>query len=279
MRCEVQIQTILNHAWAETAHDITYKKPPLGGFGGTALEGIDRRLEKVMRKYLIQAGYELQKIADDFERLRLGKELFDEGALETIIRSENNNERFEALERLAENVLPYYDDLESRWPEIATTLTEGIKSARKTPAMPIETPFGNLSSTTLAHITNSIVSILKTYRYLDVDRTFDVLCEPGADTEDERKPLLSLAKSLAKHELEVWRQYGPAVQGILVSKIKGLPSEALDPLQPLLVVMLGEILDTEVTGTSSTSNAVSWSRGVIAPSGELADIRLQAIIC
>ena len=29
LRCEVQVQTILNHAWAEMAHDAIYKTPPL----------------------------------------------------------------------------------------------------------------------------------------------------------------------------------------------------------------------------------------------------------
>ena len=33
MRCEIQIQTILNHAWAETSHDILYKSPVAPGFG------------------------------------------------------------------------------------------------------------------------------------------------------------------------------------------------------------------------------------------------------
>ena len=31
--CEVQVQTSLNHAWAEMAHDTIYKQPELQGFG------------------------------------------------------------------------------------------------------------------------------------------------------------------------------------------------------------------------------------------------------
>jgi ppGpp synthetase/RelA/SpoT-type nucleotidyltranferase len=40
MRCEIQIQTILNHAWSETSHDILYKDKLGDGYGGKALEGI-----------------------------------------------------------------------------------------------------------------------------------------------------------------------------------------------------------------------------------------------
>ena len=73
MRCEVQVQTILNHAWAEMAHDTIYKSPQLGGFGTNALEAVNRRLDKVARKYLLPAGYEFDKIVREFQRLKEGK--------------------------------------------------------------------------------------------------------------------------------------------------------------------------------------------------------------
>src|SRR5215469_14002429 len=37
LRCEIQIQTILIHAWAETSHDITYKRFEGKGFGQRAM--------------------------------------------------------------------------------------------------------------------------------------------------------------------------------------------------------------------------------------------------
>lgn len=69
MRCEIQIQTILSHAWAETAHDILYKPPAIAGFGSQAMEAIDKRLTRIMDEYLVPAGYEFQKVQHDFERL------------------------------------------------------------------------------------------------------------------------------------------------------------------------------------------------------------------
>ena len=86
MRCEIQIHTILNHAWAELEHDIVYKEPALGDFGSREFDGIKSRLQKVARKYLLPAGYEFQKIVSDFQRLIEGKALFDDDALEAGIR-------------------------------------------------------------------------------------------------------------------------------------------------------------------------------------------------
>ena len=61
LRCEIQIQTILNHAWSETSHDILYKEKPADGFGSKAMRGIAKRFQTVMDKYLLPAGYEIQK--------------------------------------------------------------------------------------------------------------------------------------------------------------------------------------------------------------------------
>ena len=116
MWCEVQVQTTLNHAWSELAHDTIYKNPELKGFGQKLFETIENRMNTIMREYLIPAGYEFQKVVDDFERLSTGKELFDQGALVALGDCDNNNDRYDCLRRFKEYVLPYYDNLSSVYP-------------------------------------------------------------------------------------------------------------------------------------------------------------------
>ena len=79
LRCEIQVQTILSYAWSEPSHDILYKDK-LGdgyGYGGKAMKGIARQFERIMDKYLIPAGFEIQKAQQEYGRVLQSKELFD----------------------------------------------------------------------------------------------------------------------------------------------------------------------------------------------------------
>jgi ppGpp synthetase/RelA/SpoT-type nucleotidyltranferase len=73
LRCEIQVQTILDLAWAEMAHDTIYKPMTDVGFGAAKVEAIRKRLRKVMQEFLQPAGYAFDKIASDYVQLRDGK--------------------------------------------------------------------------------------------------------------------------------------------------------------------------------------------------------------
>ena len=279
MKCEIQIQTILNHAWAEMAHDTIYKAPTLDNFGGRSFDGIKNRLQKVARKYLLPAGYEFQKIAHDFQRLTEGKALFDSNALEAIVEAVDNNVRAEVLETFTENVLPLYDDLPAVYSEIIARLVVAADRARTTPPTVIETPYGTLPAKTYADIAEAIGNILTHYRYLDVEITFSALrtLYGWAASEDERRPFLKLGKALAKHQLDVWRQRGPVVQASLVKSIEVISEDERRGLATLLIAMLGEMLGTEVSGTTSSSSTVTFHRGSVVESNVLRVVRTKAI--
>lgn len=280
--CEVQVQTSLNHAWNEMAHDTIYKKPKLNGFGGSLMQGIEGRLEKIMRDFLLPAGYEFQKVVNDFERLSIGKELFDRGALNALSECDNNNARHDLLERFATYVLPHYDDLQSVHAEIRLAVVSAVKQARKTPTRTIETSFGMLPGHTIEQVVDIAADILDRLRYLGeeaVEATFDALCAlfPGAKSDEERKRLLQSAKELSKHALDVWKVAGPLVQQVLVERIRSLDVETLSVLKPVVLGVLGQVLRPELKGTSSTYNTITIHTGAVTPSEMLTDVRSNAI--
>jgi ppGpp synthetase/RelA/SpoT-type nucleotidyltranferase len=276
--CEVQVQTTLNHAWAGMGR-IIYKKPALKGFGGKLFEAIEQRLQKIMKEHLLPAGYEFQKVLDDSERLLSGKELFDRGALKALSGCNDNNARYELLERFRDYVLPNYDDPQSVYPEIKEQLVAAVNVARQTKLRPIETPFGNLPGVTVERIVDAVADILDYLRYVDIEITFDALCAlfPGAQSEEERKRLLVVAQRLSQHNLDVWKQAGPYAQTVLVQKVRKTDRSNIDPLRPLLLEILGEALKSEVHGVSGTYKSVTLTQGSAIPSDALARMRKEAI--
>ena len=130
LRCEIQVQTILNHAWSETSHDILYKDKLGDGYGGKAMEGIARRFERIMDKYLIPAGYEIQKAQQEYERVLQGKELFDKDIANLLDNAQNNNERYEILSGLKDYAIPNYDDLPAAYEGLKGPLLRAVKAAR-----------------------------------------------------------------------------------------------------------------------------------------------------
>jgi hypothetical protein len=80
-----------------------------------------------------------------------------------------------------------------------------------------------------------------------------------------------------RHGLEVWRHAGPYVQTVLVQKIRKMDRSHIDPVQPVLLEVLGEALKAEVRGVSSTYKSVTLRQGSAAPSDALARMRAEAI--
>lgn len=281
MRCEIQVQTTLNHAWSEMEHDV-YKIKPVAGFGKDLLDGIHTRFNKVMREMLIPAGYEFQKIVDDYNRLASGRELIDKGALKVLADCKDNNERHELLERFKTYVLPHLDDAAGAHAEIRGALVVAVQAARRTKTSPISTPWGDLPGKSAEDVVELATNILDHLRYVSLDAaeaTFDTLSELylGAATDKEAEQILKSVKSLASHNFEVWKAGGPVIQDMLVGRIKGWDGATLEALRPVALTVLHQVLRPESTGTSATYKTVTLITANVVPSDALARIRAASI--
>lgn len=250
LACEVQVQTTLNHTWSEMVHNILYKKPKLAGFGGKLFEAIEQRFETIMKTYLLPAGYEFQKALSDYDRLLSGKELFDRGALTALSDCDDNNARLELLECFRDYVLPNYDDHASVYLEIKDSIIAAINAARLTKPRDIQTPGGTFPGVSVESIVKVACEILRQVRYVSIEGTFEAVCEvfAGALDDEERKHFLDLIHALALHEMEIWKQAGPAVQIVLLRKVRDFDEDRV-PVLPVLLKVLEEALSTEVQGT------------------------------
>lgn len=278
MRCEIQIQTILNHSWAEMAHDTIYKAPTLvSGFGSRGFKGIRQRLGKIMGKYLLPAGYEFDKIVRDFEALREAREIFDADPLKEIADAADNDQRMRTLHALAK-AIPHYDDLRSAWPQILATLTSAVGASRNQPPKEVKTPDG-MPRATPTDVLRTVVERIRPYRFVDIDLTLDAalaLFDLAGD-HDERKLVSDLGVLLAKHDLSAWEKVGHGVQSHLVDRISALPVGQRDGRRSLIAAILKACLGPELEGTSSDSKSVTWKRGALPVSESLKAMRKKAI--
>jgi ppGpp synthetase/RelA/SpoT-type nucleotidyltranferase len=280
MRCEIQLQTILNHAWAEIEHDIIYKRPSqMPHFGKQALDSIKQRLRGIATKYLVPAGYEFDKVIVDFDRLVHGKTLLDRGALTAISQAGDNNARYEAIESFSEHVLSLYDEPEAVIAEVIAVLSAAAEQAATAATVSIDTPFGVLAGKSFEDIAGLIGRVLRPHRYLDVSQMLAVArrLHRLAKSSAERKPATELAQAIAKPNLTVWNAYGPAVQRLVVEAVAALDTDTLRRELPLLAKVLESILDLEATSTTFSSSAVALNRGALPGSAELAGIRDHAL--
>ncbi len=275
--CEVQVQTSLNHAWAEMAHGTIYKRPDFQGFGTRQFKLIESRLEDAMRKHLLPAGYLFQQIATDVDRLAEGKTLFDCGVLDAALAAVNNNDRYNALAQLKDHVLPHLDDLSEEFSEIQDKLKQTWLAAGATETVPHETPFGGFRGWESHQVTAQIAEILKQYRYLDPDETYTFIRDLFVQTTDSksRDQLVKLAEHLARPTLQIWEKYGPFVQVHLAEALETNPD--IDSIEPIAIAITGGILCLEISGTTSSSNAVTIHRGAVTHSQELTRARRSAI--
>jgi ppGpp synthetase/RelA/SpoT-type nucleotidyltranferase len=279
LRCEIQLQTILNHAWAETTHDILYHRPNIEGFGTRQYAAIEGRLRKIMNKYLIPAGYEFQRVQYDFERLRQGKELFDRNTVEALKTAEDNNDRYEHLQRVKNDLLPFYDDVPAVAPVIIRNTVEAIKKARTTATKEIETPLGNLRGHTAEQVVNAGLEIIEALRYVDVQETFRVLCDlyVSAANDEERRRIIQAAERLAVSDLDVWQQAGFIVQKRLQESITALNDDELAAARSVVLAVARQILDPELSGSTWHFESVSIHRGAVPVSDEFDVVRRNVI--
>lgn len=281
LRCEIQVQTILDHAWAEMAHDTIYKPMTDVGFGAAKIEAMRKRLRKVMQEHLQPAGYAFDKIASDYAHLRDGKEMFDGDALAAIRGCDDRNSLEETVERYSNFVLPHFDDYAAAAPDIIDAMSDAAIRAPGMPEVPLKYFNREYPGTTSQAVIIKICRILESgyLLYAAPERMFDAIIamRRAAVTDDERKPIDDLARRLARYDLHAWKRVGPGIQRLIVDRFAGMKDAALLDAAASATVMLKETLSSTVTGTSWKADTMLLHNGSVVVTDALKQIRSDAL--
>ena len=279
LRCEIQVQTILNHAWSETSHDILYKGKLGDGYGERAMKGIASRFERIMDKYLIPAGFEIQKAQQEYERVLQGKELFDRDIANLLDNAQNNNKRYEILSGLKDYAIPNYDDLPAVYEGLKGPLLKAVKAARATEPVPIETTYGTIDGFKPDAVTRLVVEIVESLRYADVTGTLQLLIDIYRDEPNDtiRQQIVNAVTKLSEYKIDAYNQVGPMLQMALVDYLASMNDSEVDSVRPIALTVWTEAIQSDITGEKWKADSVVLSTGAVPPSDHLREVRDKVI--
>jgi ppGpp synthetase/RelA/SpoT-type nucleotidyltranferase len=280
MKAEIQIQTLLNHAWAEMNHDAFYKEPAFRHVDCPQFERIKERMDAVMREHLLPAGHDFDKISRDMALLLEAEESY-EPVVESIRSSASNDELGAAIETLDETVMPRLAKRCDRFLALLDDLVDAVGRTRGAPAARIETMLGPLDGDTGLDVARKFAQLLPRPPLLRSRADAGDAFLPSRRRGHRRRADLWVeeGKRFAEHDLDVWRTHGPAIQRIVVDGIAALAPEAAANAQGLILGMLEKVLSCEVGGTSRGAelNTLVIHQGTVAPSPTLGQIRAGAM--
>lgn len=246
MLCEIQVQTVLDHAWANTAHDTIYKEPKQQDFGRRKREKNAKLMKDAMR-CLARAGYIFQMVESNMQRIEKVKDLFDANALDEALETGEIDKLSTALAELDNEILPNHNDSPAIFLEMREKLKKSWILLEKATNALGETESGiSVEKLKICQISGHICSIINDYRYIYPDETYIFLRDLYLQTSHEwlRAQLIDLAKSLAKNDYEVWQYFGPEIQVILADLLK--QEKDITPIAPLVIEISNEILNPKI---------------------------------
>ena len=278
MRCEIQIQTTLNHAWSETG-----PRHPLQAARRAGLPA-----PRSSREAIEQAVREDNEGLSATRRIRIPE---DQARLRTPHggRPSSTEAVIERLEGAADNVISAgtcSKTSASTWFPTTTTLPaytrnscaliNAVTDGRATPVKAIETDFGSFRGHTSDEVTDAALDIWIFFASSMVDATFEALCRDRARScrRQEGSVLMKLSRRLSQNNLDAWRKVGPAIQTALVSTVSAFEPDERKLHFPVIVSVCSNAMRSPRSlARRPASHTVTFHRGAVVVSDELISTR------
>ena len=167
---EIQLTTVLHHAWSEMEHDIVYKpQKELSAFDARAFDAIREMFKKTMKEHIQPAVRDLEHIVREHEKLKEGRGVFDKAFLEQTESATTLNDMHQNLKVLLEYAREFGDKTPKELP-LTDLLSKILTKAKTLKTAPVKTTFGDFPGSSYEDVAVVILEILDVLRYWHIDK-------------------------------------------------------------------------------------------------------------
>lgn len=281
LRCEIQLTTVLYHAWSELEHDVIYKpKSELKKFDPTSFDVLEKHFKSVMENHIKEASNEFESIYFLFEEIKKGNKIFNPNFFSDINKLSSLNEIYKNLE-LFEKYAAKFANKAPNNIEVIKLLKSILVKSKKIKFQNEKTIFGEFPGKTYSDISIKSVEILSHMRYKYFPDSFLFLVEIfEQDSSVVRNSVLEAVRKISKYNYYILnnRNFGLGVQKKLVDYIENWDISRQKNNIEIIKVILSEIFSPDIDVFSEPAqDKITLSRKSFLPSEPIKKLRRQAI--
>lgn len=277
--CEVQLTTVLDHAWSELNHDIAYKiSKELNDFDKDTINKISGSFNEVMENHIHPSNQILSFITQEFEDLKTAKKLFDIKFLEKLSKSHSNNKILKNLNQLCEAIERYGNKIPKAIP-VTKLINSILQKVELNPIEPKKDIQESSGSFTSKIITLKLFRIINYFRYTHVKYTFNkIIFFSRSKTPEIKSYAFEVLSNLTKYNPQVYEDVGTYFQFFVLNKMENWSNEKLERNLELALVASRELLQlTAESGATSSANKYTFSTFTLPPNKKIKEIRSKTL--
>jgi ppGpp synthetase/RelA/SpoT-type nucleotidyltranferase len=177
LKCEIQLTTVLFHAWSEMEHDVIYKpQEKIRKFDEKAFESLNNSFKETMKNHIKEASFRFEHIYESLKDIEKGVEIFDLKNLQKILKLKSNNEIIGRVALLKDYIRKYNDKIPDQI-GLINFIKDIIKKAQSITT--VEPIFGRFPGHTTVDVIIVCLEILNlvSIRYKYFSEIFEILLE------------------------------------------------------------------------------------------------------
>ncbi len=276
LKCEVQVVSILYHAWSEIEHDVIYKpggdREKLASLG---LDDIENSFQEIMAQHLEEAAIQFDLLYKKHKEVLRAGEVFYSDFLSDIRNAQSNDE--------IASILDIGDKFSHKKPEEAVRMAEEVMRITPIDSKVIH-EFGRrkIYGKSQESLLKKCIEILKHFhiRYWNAERVLAALFLTAIhESKKVSEEAIKAIEETVKYNNSYIKRYKnlyPQVASL--EFIKKIPLEEQRKNLKAITVVAEEILSSVVEGAEWTSaDTLTYSSGALVPSEGLKKMRQETI--